>query len=141
MNLLFGHDKTVADWASKQTGAPLRAWHHAVGIIDGAGLLVGCASFHDMNGSNVEVCFHGPGCARASIARGLARFAFHDLRALRVTARTPRQNKTMTRHLPRFGFRFEGILRRYFGPTKRLDAVVFGLLKEDASALLGEGVK
>lgn len=136
MNLLFGHDKTVADWTSQQTGAPLRAWHHAVGVIDGSGLLVGAASFHDMNGSNVEICFHGPGCARVSVARGLARFAFEGLKAHRVSARTPRQNKTMSRHLPRFGFKFEGVLRHYFGPSKRLDAIMFGLLREDAKMLL-----
>lgn len=137
MRLLFGHDKTVADWASKQTGAPLRGWHHAVGIIDRTGLLVGCASFHDMNGSNVEICFHGPSCATLSIARGLARFAFEGLKAHRVSARTPRQNKAISRHLPRFGFKFEGVLKHYYGPNKRLDAIMFGLLREDAGFLIG----
>ena len=137
MNLLFGHDKAVADFASKQTGAPLRAWHHAVGIIDPGGLLVGAASFHDMNGSNVEVCFHGPKCLRASLVRGLARFAFVGLGAHRVTARTPRRNKMVARHLPRLGFRFEGIMRHYYGPTKGLDALIFGLLAEDAARLVG----
>jgi RimJ/RimL family protein N-acetyltransferase len=137
MNLLFGHDKAVADFASKQTGAPLRAWHHAVGVIDAAGLLVGAASFHDMNGSNVEICFYGPQCLRASLMHGLAQFAFIGLGAHRVTARTPRKNRMVARHLPRLGFRFEGILRHYYGPTKALDALIFGLLAEDAGRLVG----
>ena len=137
MNLLFGHDKTVADFASRQTGAPLRAWHHAVGIIDPSGLLVGAASWHDMNGSNVEICFYGPKCLRASLVHGLARFAFVSLGVTRVTARTPRKNKMIARHLPRLGFRFEGILRHYYGPTRGLDALIFGLLAEDAARLVG----
>ena len=41
MNLLFGHDQTVADWASKKFGKPLRNWYVAIGIIDRDGKLVG----------------------------------------------------------------------------------------------------
>lgn len=138
MNLLFGHDRTVADWASKQTGAPVRNWHHAVGVIDRDGLLVGAATFHDMNGSNVEFCFYGPGSVSVSIMRGLVAFAFGALGASRVTARTPRGNKLIARHLPRWGFKFEGVMRRYYGNAKRLDALMFGLLREDAGMWMGK---
>jgi len=137
MNLLFGHDKTVADWASKKSGAPLREWFYAVGIIDSNGVLIGAASFHDMNGSNVEICFYGPGAVTKSVMKGLAFFAFVTLNVNRVTARTPRMNKLVLRHLPRWGFKFEGVMKRYYGPHKRLDAVVFGLMPEDAEKLMG----
>lgn len=139
MKLLFGHDKTVADWASQKTGRPLRCWHHAIGVLDSEGVLVGAASFHDMNGSNVEIAFYGPRSASPSVMRGLARFAFDTLGVHRVTAKTPRQNKIVTRHLPRWGFRFEGVMRRYYGAGKRLDAILFGLVREDAAKLLGKG--
>lgn len=139
MKLLFGHDKTVADWASQKSGSPLRNWHHAIGIINSNGVLIGAASFHDMNGSNVELCFHGPNSVSLSIMRGLARFVFEQLGAARVTAKTPRANKMVCRHLPRFGWKFEGVMRRYYGRSKRMDAIVFGLLKEDATKLLGKG--
>lgn len=132
MNLLFGHDKTVADWASKQFGSPLRNWYFALGVIDSAGALVGAASFHDFNGSNIELCWYGPGAMTPTILRGLMKFAFIDLKCARVTARTPRQNKAVTRALPRFGFNCEGVAKHYFGPVKRLDAIMFGLLKADA---------
>lgn len=138
MTLLFGHDKTVADWASKRTGASLRAWHHAVGVLDREGGLIGAASFHDMNGANVELCFHGPGAVSAAVVRELARFVFDGLGVTRVTARTPRGNKIVTRHLPRWGFKYEGTLRRYYGNAKRLDAILFGLIREDAGWLLGD---
>lgn len=133
MNLLFGHDKAVADWASKQFGYPLANWYFAVGIIDKDGLLVGAASFHDFNGSNVELCFYGPGAMTASMLRGLMKFAFVGLKVNRVTARTPRQNRIVIRALPRFGFKCEGVAKHYFGPTKRLDAIMFGIVAADAA--------
>ena len=122
----------VADWASQQTGAPLRNWFHAVGVVDDAGAICGAASFHDMNGSNVELAVHCPRALRAGLVKQLFRFAFVTLGAHRVTIKTPRQNSVIKRHAPRFGFKFEGIMRHYYGPTKRLDAILFGLLKDDA---------
>jgi RimJ/RimL family protein N-acetyltransferase len=136
MKLLFGHDKIVADWVSKKSGTPLRNWHHAVGIINDGGELVGCASFHDINGSNVELCFWGPRAVTPNVARGIMRFAFDILKMNRLTAKTPRQNKTVSRHLGFYGFRCEGLMRHYYGPKKRLDAVVFGLLAEDGRRFL-----
>lgn len=137
MKLLFGHDKIVADWASKKFGKPLRNWHVAIGIIDNSGTLVGAASFHDYNESNIELCFYGPGALRATIVRDLMRFAFNNLCVNRVTAKTPRGNKTVIHGLPKFGFHMEGVMRRYYGPIKRLDAIVFGLLKNDAERFMG----
>lgn len=136
MKLLFGHDRIVADWASKRSGSPLRNWYHAVGILDEEGLLIGCASFHDMNGSNVEVCFFGPNSLNISVVRELMRFAFHHLEVNRVTARTPRQNKRLVRHLMKLGFQCEGVMKRYYGPRKGLDAIMFGLLAHEAHRFL-----
>lgn len=137
MNLVFGDDRTIADWVSKRSGKPLRNWHHAIGIIDRDGLLIGAASFHDFNGFNTELVFWGPGAFSASVARGLMRFAFDVMGAIRVTARTPRKNRVVVRGLPAFGFRCEGIAKCYFGPTKSLDAIVFGLLASDARRFIG----
>ena len=132
MKLLYGHDKEVADWASKQFGWPLRNWYFAVGIVDNAGTLCGAASFHDLNGSNGEICFYGPGALRPSLVRELMRFAFDGMKLHRLTAKTPRQNRQVIRALPKLGFRMEGVLKHYYGPVKRYDAVVFGLLEKDA---------
>lgn len=137
MNLLFSHDRSVADWVSKKQGKPLRNWHWAVGVINAEGLLVGCASFHDFNGSNIEICYYGPGSPTIGIVRGLMRFAFFTLNVSRVTARTPRQNKLVIRGLKTFGFKMEGVMKHYYGPFKRLDAVVFGLVASDAKRFIG----
>lgn len=137
MRLLFGEEKTVADWASAMFGHPLRNWYFAQGIVDKAGVLRGAATWHDMNGSNIELCFYGPGAMSADIARALMRFAFDEIKVNRISAKTQRGNKIIARALPSFGFRFEGIARRYYGPTKKLDAVMFGLLADDARKFIG----
>jgi RimJ/RimL family protein N-acetyltransferase len=136
MNLVFGDDQRIADWASKVSGSPLRNWNYAVGIIDRTGLLVGAISLHDMNGSNVEFCWYGKHSASLSVVRGMLNFCFNKLKVNRVMAKTPRQNKMVLKHLPRYGFRFEGVMKRYYGPTKRLDGIVFGLLRPDAERFL-----
>lgn len=137
MNLLFGHDKVVADWASKMFGSPLRNWYFAVGIINGDGKLVGAASFHGYNGSDIELCYYGPGSCSLGAWKGLLRFAFEELKVNRMTARVPRQNKKVLNSLPALGFKMEGVMRHYYGPVKRLDAIVFGLLEKDARKLIG----
>jgi hypothetical protein len=32
----------------------------------------------------------------------------------------------------------EGVMKHYYGPKKRLDAIVFGLLEADARRIIGE---
>ncbi len=135
MNLLFGHDKTVADWVSTKNGKSLQYWNHAIGIINNEGLLIGAATFHEYNGSNVEFCFYGPQSVTHNIMRQLVNFAFDVLKVNRVTARTPRRNKIVNRHLPRYGFKVEGIMRHYYGPVKKLDGIVYGLLRSDADRI------
>ena len=139
MKLLYGHDKVVADWASKQFAKPLQNWYWALGIIDKDGILVGAATFHDYNESNVELCFWGPDTLRLNIVRGIMAFCFHTLKVNRITCRTPRQNKVVIQGLPKLGFRMEGVMKHYYGPVKRLDAIMFGLLKADSVRFIGHG--
>lgn len=137
MILLFGHDKIVADWASRKFGKPLRNWYFAVGIVDKTGMLIGAASFHGYNGSDIEVCYYGPGSVSAEAVKGLMRFAFDQLKVNRITARVPRQNRVVLQGLPAFGFKMEGVMRHFYGPFKRWDAIVFGLLEKDARKFIG----
>lgn len=136
MILLFGHDTTVAEWASSKFGRKIAVWNYALGVLDRDGALRGAATFHDWNGSNIEVSYWGPWTLRLSVVCGIARFCFVELGANRITARTPRSNKIMTRHLRKLGFRHEGVSPVYYGPRRADDAVIFGLLARDAGRLL-----
>jgi RimJ/RimL family protein N-acetyltransferase len=138
MNLLFGHDDTVLDWASKKFGYKFQYVNSAIGVIDRDGLLIGAAVFQASNGTNVEFSYFGPGSLTLGITRKLISFAFNQMKVCRVTAKTPRRNRTVNRALPRFGFKMEGVMKHYYGPKKRLDAIVFGLLEADARRIIGE---
>lgn len=135
--LVFGEDQAIAAWAKDKYAAGLAPFVAAIGVVGHGQQIVGAATFHDFNGSNVELCYWGPRTLSRYVAGGLALFCFAGLRVNRVTCRTPRSNKIVARHLSKLGFRYEGILRRYYGPEKQHDAILFGLVAADAARLLG----
>ncbi len=136
MKLLAGHDVAVAQWAATKYAAGLPAYVMALGIVDDAGNIHGAATLHEFNGSNVELCYWGPSTVTRRIATQIAGICFLGLKVCRVTCRTPRGNKTVVRHLPKLGFKFEGLLRHFYGPTKAQDAILFGMTRADAARLL-----
>lgn len=127
--LLFGHDAAVAAWAwneFKFTPMPIDA---AIGIVR-ANHLTGAAIFQNYSGFNVELSYYGPMTFSAGIAKGLAQYALRRFNHLdRMTMRTNRKNASILKMFQRFGFKFEGVQHRYYGPYG--DAAVFVLFKED----------
>jgi RimJ/RimL family protein N-acetyltransferase len=136
LNLVFGHDKTVADWVDKKFGYPSAPYSHAIGIIDKSGALIGGAVFRDWNGFNIELAYYGPGSVTPSLFRQIAKFCFEHLKVTRVTARTLRANKIVNQGLPKLGFHFEGVSKRYYGPTKSKDAINYVFLREDFDRMM-----
>ena len=127
--LLFGHDAAVAAWtwnSFKLTPMPIDA---ALGIMR-AGQLTGAAIFQNYSGFNVELSYYGPETFSAGVARGLAQYALKRFNNLdRLTMRTNRKNSNILKMFQQFGFKFEGVQHRYYGPFG--DAAVFVLFKED----------
>lgn len=138
MNLMYGHDKTVADWVSKKWGKSIPPWYFAIGILNSEGLLKGGITFHNYNGSNIELCYYGPNTLTPSIWKGVADFCINKLKVNRLTVSVPRRNKSMTKNLPRLGFKVEGVLRHYYGPYKRDDAIIFGILASEGQKFLNK---
>ncbi len=136
MKLVLGQDALVAQWAMDKYDGGIPPYLAALGIVDNAGVIRGAATLHFFNGANVELCYWGPSTLTRQIAGQIAQVCFHGLKACRVTCRTQRDNKIVVRHLPKLGFRYEGIQRHYYGPTRKQDAILFGLTLEDAARLL-----
>lgn len=134
--ILAGHDATVAKWVSEKLGCSFHNVVLAPGVIDDTGLLIGGAVLSDHSRFDVELTYYGPGTVSIRLARLLAKFVFEDLGCERCTMRVPRTNKAMLRGAPKIGFQHEGLARRLYGPGKKNDAVLFGLLREDAGRLL-----
>lgn len=142
MNLVFGHDQLVAEWAQKKLGYEIPDQLCAVGVIKSDGSLCGAAVFHNFNRSNVDISFFGPRAVTKGVVVGIMEFVFRQFEISRVTGMTQRAHRRVVKGLPKVGFKFEGVARRYYGDRKRLDGIMFGLTRQDAMAFLERrGVK
>jgi hypothetical protein len=132
MPIVFGHDKSVADWAGKQFGMPFVPPYTAWGVIDDTGTLTGALIFNEFQrGGNISLSLVGASTIRRDILRRAAVYTFNQLRCSRVTARTRRDNVVTRRILSR-SWEFEGVAKRWFGPNREDDALCFVLFPEKA---------
>ena len=132
MQLVFGHDAAVAAFAAERLALTISPPYVAIGVADETGLK-GAAVYNNWNRWQIEISFYGPGCLTRPVIRSfLLAYPFDDLGAGRVTARTRRSNKTMQRLFPRLGFEMEGVLKRFYGPTKADDAFIYRLDRQAA---------
>lgn len=140
MDLVFGHDQTVAEWAAHRLGVQFEAPYSAFGVIDQEGNLVGASIFGDhYAGGNIEFTYVGAGTLSRRVQNAIAHYAFVACGASRLSAKTKRSNsKTVGKMLHKAGFAFEGIRQRYYGPSKNDDALCFVLFRDKAGRWLGE---
>jgi len=138
MRLVGGYDQEVAAWASERFGRPIIGPFSAFGVLNNRNELCGAAIFGDFyKGGNIELTYYGPGTAARGIIRDLCRYAFNQCGVSRVTAKTMRANAVCQHLLPKLGFHFEGIQKRYYGTDKSSDALTFVLFRKDAKRWLG----
>lgn len=126
----------VGDFVARGLGQVLVPPYTALGFETLAGNITFGAVFTEWNGASLEVSIYGPGGMRRAQIVGMAVYAFQHVKATRLTARTRRSNKAMRTMLPRFGFTYEGTMRRLFGPTPADDGFVYGMLPENAQRWL-----
>jgi hypothetical protein len=136
--VLLDADQIVAAWAfEKHNRVPIHV-DRAIGIVED-GVLIGAALFHCYN--TVDVCFayYGKKSLSLGIIKVLARIALYELKLSRCTVIVPKRPAFLLRKLPRFGFRFEGIQRRFYGPTDKAHhtGCRFVAFREDIERLAG----
>lgn len=136
MRLVLDHDAEIAHWVAGQLGVVFYALRAAIGVIDGSGTLLGGAVLHSWSKHDMELSYYGPGTLSAGMVRMLAIIAFEDTPVSRVTIRVPKANKPMRLALPKFGFKFEGVQERLYGPRTRDDGILFGITAERAKRFL-----
>lgn len=105
----------------------------AIGIMD-EGDLVGSVLVHGYTGCDLEASYYGPKTMNLGIVRKLVRIAIDQLGVSRITVRTARNNKTMTRKIKKLGFQYEGIRKCGYG---EYDAVMYGLYGHNLMRLAG----
>lgn len=137
MQIVTGHDDAVADWAGAVLGVQFQKPYVALGVMDNAGRLCGASIFNDFYpGGNMEWTHVGQQTLCRGVIRELAQYVFIEMKATRLTAKTRRGNTLVRRLLPRAGFTYEATQKRYFGPEKADDALVFVMFREDAEKWL-----
>lgn len=135
-SLMVGQDDTIAAWAFDTFKFYPCHYVMAIGIVEDR-RLIGAAMFHAHNGPDVEVSYYGPNTLTLDVVKGLARIAVDYLGVSRITARTSKSNKAMTRGIKKIGFEYEGIRHCGYGDQ---DAVMYGLYGEKLARLSGKAM-
>jgi hypothetical protein len=130
-SLVFGHDKVVWDWAGKNFTdyfdhtQVMPTW--AVGIINDQGVLRGALIGAEESPSTVEFTIYSEGAVTLPIARQFFTLVFD--RYWRLQVRTTKDNKSVKRNAPKWGFTFEGTAKDFWGPGR--SALLYRMLKPD----------
>ncbi len=124
----------VAEWVGEHMGVTFQEPYRAFGFVGGDGQLFAGSVLNDYYpGGNIEWTHYGPGRLPASALAFLADFVFNQLDCARVTAKTRRANTLVSKLLRRYGWEFEFEQKRYFGPHKDDDAIVYVLWRNKAT--------
>ncbi len=116
MPLLIGHDADVAAWAENKLEGRLIFPHAAVGMLDKRGVLRGAWLLSFYNAQTAELTLYSEGVVTNGLIGDCFRFTFEHLGVNRLQIRTTRKNKAVKRAAPKYGFRFEGVSRDFYGP-------------------------
>lgn len=134
--LIYGQDQAVANWTLENFGVSGRKAEMIVGIVD-QGQIVGSIMWHSWRMHDIEISYYGPDTMTLGIARHCARVAIDHFGVSRVTACTPKSNKTMTRKVGKIGFQYEGVVHARYGDE---DGVMYGLYGINLARLAGKGL-
>jgi len=136
-NLVLGHDAEIASWAFHTFNFHPTQFCMAIGIAEPTKGLVAACLFHAHNGPDVELSYYGPNTLTLDLVKRIAKIAVEVLGVSRITARTSRSNKTMTRGIKKIGFEYEGIRKCGYGSQ---DAVMYGLYGKNLARLAGKAL-
>jgi RimJ/RimL family protein N-acetyltransferase len=128
---LVSNDR-AALWAGGQLGQTFLPPFAGFWIVNRFGHACGAAVLNDYADRNIELTCVGRGAFSRDVCRELARVAFNVNGCERITIRTGRKNVALVGMALRWGWRVEGILRRWYGDD---DAVVMGMLREECRFL------
>lgn len=130
MHLALGNDEAVAAWLSQKLETQFNPPFVTMRVEDEAGQIHAAFLFSNYNGFSLEWSAFGTAAIKRPYLRAVMRYAFDQLGVIYLRATTKRSNKRVVAILPRLGFEYEGTMKRYFGPAKKDDALVFRLDRE-----------
>jgi len=85
--------------------------------------------FNDFNQANMEMTVVAePGGITRPVLKYVANYVFNKSQCRRLTVRTKKRNKRVLKLAPRYGFKYECIVKHFFPDD---DAVVFRMLRDE----------
>ena len=114
--LLLNCDALVSAWAFETHNRAPMLVDRAFGVVED-NKIVGAALFSSYNTVNAEFSYYGKGSLTLGIIKALAKIALYELHLSRCTVIVPKRPSFLLKKLGKFGFRYEGVQRRYYGPT------------------------
>lgn len=135
--LLLDCDALVSAWAFETHNKVPMLVDRAIGVVEN-NKIVGAALFTSFNTVNAEFSYYGKGTLTLGIVRSLTKIALYELRLARCTVIVPKRPSFLLKKLNKFGFRYEGVQRRYYGATDspRHTGCRFVVFREDMEKLV-----
>ena len=121
---------SIGKWYSNQIQQEVHGPYVVVGWGSELGKFTKCLFFNEYTGANINVHIYAPRVVTKDLMTVLFMYPFEQLKVERLMAKPPRDNKKMLSLLPKAGFQYEATLKRYYGPSKDNDAIVFVYFKE-----------
>lgn len=131
--LVSGNDQLIIEWTYKTFGVLCTKVDMALGVVEDDAL-VGACFFQAHNGPDVELSYFGPNTLTLDVVKQIAKIAVEHLGVSRITIRTAKSNKTLTKNAHKLGFVYEGVRHHAYGNE---DAVMYGLFGEKLARLAG----
>lgn len=135
--LATGNDQLLINWTYHHFGVLCTKVDLALGVIEDSNI-VGACFFQAHNGPDVELSYFGPNTLTLDLVKQIARIAVDHLGVCRITIRTAKSNKSLTKNAHKLGFVYEGIRHHAYGNE---DAVMFGLFGENLAKLAGKAMQ
>jgi RimJ/RimL family protein N-acetyltransferase len=129
-------DGTIAAWTFSTFDILPHHYEACFGIVENH-QIIGSVLWEAYRGHDIEISYFGPKTMTLGIARACARLAMDYFHVSRVTARTSRSNKMMTRGIKKIGFEYEGVAHNGYGDE---DAIMYGLYGHKLARLAGKTV-
>lgn len=128
MRLISGHDAEICEWLTRVFGIYVLQHPRVVlGMVDAAGTLHGAFVVVWKTDTTAELNVYGT--VSHETVRAMFKTVFEQLNVYRLEVRTPRDNKPVQRAAPKYGFKFDGIERDYYGQGR--DAVTYALTPDN----------
>lgn len=127
--------KQIAEWVSIRVESQISPPYVAIGMTDDDRLYCGGVIFNNWNGANIEFTMAMDRPLTRGVLRAIYHYVFIQSKATRLSAHTRRSNKRVARLLPRLGFQFEGVAKRFYGPNRSDDALCYAIFPDTTSKL------